>query len=376
MKFTIRPDKTVIADDIAQITFGELVPVQGGSHNAMLLADNQHITVQLPKCKVKSGVVRTSKKQYCDLEFELEAHMMVTDWMESLEEHCIDMLSEKRGDWFGSGTTAEDIEDSMVSNVKVNSDGKTFVIRVDIGGGSGMKIQYGDPCAVYDVTGSPRTLEDIKSGSSVIPLIALRHVKIANTFTINIQMTQLMLVEEQVCVVEKVVQEIEPAIENQDPSDVDEPLETESEVTAPDSEVTALESEVPAPDSEVTALESEVTAPDSEVDGGQTNDVNLDSLLGGTDDIGNADSAQVVNLDVADITETSPLQLLEPKDVRIKLYKEARQRAISARKKAIEEIMRARDIKMEFMLDDYVDSESDMDSDMESVYGDDQVYEE
>ena len=366
MKFTLRPDKTVIADDIAQITFGDLVPIQGGSHNAMLLADNQPITVQFPKCKVKSGVVRTSKKQYCDLEFELEAHMMVTDWMESLEEHCIDMLSEKRGDWFGSGTTVEDIEDSMVSNVKVNSDGKTFVIRVDIGGGSGMKIQYGDPCAVYDVTGTPRTLEDINPGASVIPLIALRHVKIANTFTVNIQMTQLMLVEEQVCVVENVVQEIEQSPENPDPLDVEDPLELASEVDVTASEV------------DVTASEVDVTA--SEVDGVRTNDVNLDSLLDGVDDIGKtnmqSDSAQVVNLDVADITETAPLQLLEPKDVRIKLYKEARQRAISARKKAIEEIMRARDIKMEFMLDDYVDSESDMDSDMESVYGDDQLYEE
>jgi len=342
MKFTLRPDKTVVADDIAQITFGDLVPVQGGSHNAMLLADNQHITVQLPQCKVKSGVVRTSKKQYCDLEFELETHMMVTDWMESLEEHCIDMLSEKRGDWFGSGTTVEDIEDSMVSNVKVNSDGKTFVIRVDIGGGSGMKIQYGDPCAVYDVTGSHRTLEDIKSGSSVIPLIAMRHVKIANTFTINIQMTQLMLVEEQICAVEKVEQEQSVTVVNQEPV-----ITTES------------------------------------VSDQETNDVldekanNVDVKLDVLDDLGKAekadDVAQLVNLDVEDITETAPLQLLEPEDVRIRLYKEARQRAIASRKKAIEEIMRARDIKMEFMLDDYIDSESDMNSDMESEYGEDEM---
>ena len=344
MKFTLHPDKTVIADDIAQITFGELVPVQGGSHNAMLLAGNQHITIQLPQCKTKSGLVRTSKKQYCDLEFELEAHGLVTDWMESLEEHCIDMLNEKRGEWFGSGTTVEDIEDSMASNVKVNRDGKTFVIRVDIGGGSGMKIQYGEPCAVYDVTGNPRTLEDIQPGSTVIPLIVLRHVKIANTFNISIQMTQLMLVEERVCVVEN--------------------LGIDTRVVEG-----SVEGSVDG------AVEESVDTPPQFGEGYDVGEVKLDTIVDVVADntIGNAkdplDIAQVVNLDVADITETTPLQLMEAKDVRIKMYKEAKRRAITARKRAIEEIMRARDIKMEFMLDDYVDSDSEVDSDMDSVYG-------
>lgn len=123
------------------------------------------------------------------------------------------------------------------------------------------------------------------------------------------------------------------------------------------------------------AVEESVDTPPQFGEGYDVGEVKLDTIVDVVADntIGNAkdplDIAQVVNLDVADITETTPLQLMEAKDVRIKMYKEAKRRAITARKRAIEEIMRARDIKMEFMLDDYVDSDSEVDSDMDSVYG-------
>ena len=64
-------------------------------------------------------------------------------------------------------------------------------------------------------------------------------------------------------------------------------------------------------------------------------------------------------LNTSDIIETHPVHLMESKDVRIKMYKEAKARAINARKMAIEATMRAKNIKMEFMLDDEVDSDSE-----------------
>ena len=157
-------------------------------------------------------------------------------------------------------------------------------------------------------------------------------------------MTQLMLVEERVCVVEN--------------------LGIDTRVVEG-----SVEGSVDG------AVEESVDTPPQFGEGYDVGEVKLDTIVDVVADntIGNAkdplDIAQVVNLDVADITETTPLQLMEAKDVRIKMYKEAKRRAITARKRAIEEIMRARDIKMEFMLDDYVDSDSEVDSDMDSVYG-------
>ena len=401
MKFTIRKGTTVVADDMSVISLGELTPIQGGSHIVPLLAKNQSITIQLPKCRVKNGVVRTSKKQYCDLEFDLKEHVLVTDWLGSFEEHCIDMLSERCGDWFGSGTSETDIEDLMISNVKVNRDGKTFTIRTDIGSGPGLKIQYADQCIAYDITGNPVPLETIDAGTTVVPLILLKCIRLAGSFSIDIQMTQAVVIEEQKCQidmsdsvavgnytlntggVEIKDTPVDEKVEVAEETPVDEKVEV-AEETPVDEKVEVAE-ETPV-DENTRNTESvsmnEVVDPVEENDQENEN-IELGAMVTGISDkdidpihIGDSnqsDPIRVVDLNIDDITETAPIELMESKEVRLKLYKDAKRRAIAARKHAIEEIMRARNIKMEFMLDDEVDSESDVDSDFESVYGDEEM---
>lgn len=398
MKFTLRKGSTVVADDMNMISFGELTPIQGGSHIVPLMANNESIVLQLPKCCAKNGVITTSKKRYCDLEFNLQEHVLVTDWFSSFEEHCIDMLSERCGDWFGSGTSEADIEDLMLSSVKVHRDGKTFSIRTDIGGGSGMKIQYSDQCIAYDITGNQVSLDTIVAGSTIVPLLLLKCIKLAGAFSIDIQMTQVVVVEEQMCQIEIPKTEIsEPDVSKPEVSepDVSEPDVSESVVTN-----TSVDDENEPTDTvdKVNQMETNAENIEESVEGNieekKVNDedkVDLDdSMMVVVDEkepIGNinrevsgsesnspsTDPIQVVDLNIDDITETAPIELMESKEVRVKMYKEAKRRAIAARKRAIEEIMRARNIKMEFMLDDEVDSESDVDSDFDSVYGDEEM---
>ena len=380
MKFTLRQGSTNIADDMSLISFGDLTPIQGGSHVVPLIANNQSITVQLPKCRVKNGVVRTSKKQYCDLEFDLKEHVVVTDWIGSFEEHCIDMLSERCGDWFGSGTSEADIEDMMLSNVKVHRDGKTFSIRTDIGSGSGMKIQYADQCVAYDVTGNPVGLDTIVADTKVVPLILLKCIRLSGTFSIDIQMTQVVVVEEQSCQID-VSDGVAENVGADVPITEDEPstedvLATEDAPSTEDGLTTGNlmlgENGADVSDKDITAIIEE---------NGSESDGNIELELTGVSEddinhIGNSttpDAIRAVDLNIDDITETAPIELMESKEVRLKLYKDAKRRAIAARKRAIEEIMRARNIKMEFMLDDEVDSESEVDSDFDSVYGDEEM---
>jgi hypothetical protein len=354
---------------------------------------------------VKNGVISTSKKQYCDLEFDLREHVLVTDWFGSFEEHCIDMLSERCGDWFGTGTSEADIEDLMLSNVKVHRDGKTFSIRTDIGSGSGMKIQYADQCIAYDITGNPVGLGTIVAGTTVVPLLLLKCIRLAGTFGVDIQMTQVVVVEEQKCQIEmsdgiegmgvgeKVeVEEVEEGEEEKKVAVSDQIATNQSDDLVEEVVQTVVNTEnipLPNPEEEATDGSPPVSRADDEIE--------LDSIMtvANPDHIGNStqetislsespptspassasqtDPIRVVDLNIDDITETAPIELMESKEVRLKMYKEAKRRAIVARKRAIEEIMRARNIKMEFMLDDEVDSDSDVDSDFESVYGDEEM---
>ena len=321
-----------------RIALGELTPVQGGSHTTQMFVDGEGIFIQLPKCTLKNGIVHTKAKVYGDLLFTDGAvERVVTDWFESLEDRAIALLGEKRVEWFGGETSLLDIEESMGTNVRIHRGGKSFTIRANIGGATGMRIQYADPCSVYDVRGNVMSLDTVDCKVQIVPLVYAKCIRLANSnFNIDIQLSQILVVdnEERMISTGPVV-----SVEQDDDAEVQESDDPDENV----------------------AIVYTTDANDTN----DTNDTN-EPLINAT--VQSLANIEEIDIGISDIHEScAPIPLMEPIEVRRRMYKDAKRRAVAARKRAIEEIMRARDIKMEFMLDDDVDTDTDLDSDFDDT---------
>ena len=66
------------------ITLANPNGLQGGCYFTKLLNDNNPLYIQTTSCKTKNGIVNTTKKSYCDLQFNNNDNIIVS-WFENLE---------------------------------------------------------------------------------------------------------------------------------------------------------------------------------------------------------------------------------------------------------------------------------------------------
>jgi hypothetical protein len=426
MKFIIDPQRT--ADDMARIHLGDLVPIQGGANTSAILVDGEGIVVQLPKCRMKNGIIQTSKKMYCDLEFGNVKDAMVCDWFDALEERCIALMGEKCGEWFGSKTTMVDIEDSMGTNVRVERKSDNFTIRTTVGGSPSMRIQYSDPCVVFNRIGTELSLDRVTNETTIIPLVMIKCVKITTSgIDIELQLTQVMVIDDAVRQIDVPDDMVDPVTDGvgtpttqatdgvgtpttQATDGVGPPTTQATDgVGTPTTQATdgAIGSATPSaigsatPSAIGSATPSAIGRATPSAIGSATPSAigratpsaigrATPSAIGraisaadtteyietphqpidtsGTSGTSGTSELSEVNIDINDISETHSTQIMESKEVRMKLYKEAKARALAARRRAIEEIMRAKNIKMEFQLDDEIDSDDSDEFDTGSEY--------
>jgi hypothetical protein len=388
MKFIIDPQRT--ADDMARIHLGDLVPIQGGANTSAILVDGEGIVVQLPKCRMKNGIIQTSKKMYCDLEFGNVKDAMVCDWFDALEERCIALMGEKCGEWFGSKTTMVDIEDSMGTNVRVERKSDNFTIRTTVGGSPSMRIQYSDPCVVFNRIGTELSLDRVTNETTIIPLVMIKCVKITTSgIDIELQLTQVMVIDDAVRQIDVPDDMVDPVTDGvgtpttQATDGVGTPTTQATDGAIGSATPSAIGSATPSAIGSATpsaigratpsaigratpsAIGRAISAADT-TEYIETPHQPIDTS--GTSGTSGTSELSEVNIDINDISETHSTQIMESKEVRMKLYKEAKARALAARRRAIEEIMRAKNIKMEFQLDDEIDSDDSDEFDTGSEY--------
>jgi len=119
--------------DYDQLSLANPTPVQGGSYFTKLsIGDKNNLLVQMPKCKTKTGIVKSGKKYYCDLLFSSADDNLVVQWFEQLEDKCRDLICKKKAIWFQDDLDDNDIETMLSSSMRLYKSGKYILVRVFI----------------------------------------------------------------------------------------------------------------------------------------------------------------------------------------------------------------------------------------------------
>lgn len=126
--------------DFKKINLLSPMNISTGNHFIqILLNDETPLYIQLPKCHIKQGSIKSTGKKssvsvdvkrYCDLIF-LNNNEQFVRWIENLEIYFQEIIFNNRENWFESNLEKEDIENSMSSMLK-SYKGKHYTLRTNI----------------------------------------------------------------------------------------------------------------------------------------------------------------------------------------------------------------------------------------------------
>lgn len=318
---------------------------KNGSYFIKLGLHNNPIYIQSPKCFVKSGMMKSGKKMFCDLVFSHENENLIS-WLEGLEETCKKRIFQNRTKWFENDLEEHEIENYLTSPYKIIKSGKQYVMRVNVP----MLI---DKCElkIYDEQEMEIPAEELKENTDVVTILEFKGIRCSvRSFQFEIELKQ-MLVVAPVKLFEKCVIHVDRGV----PSAV---------VSAP---VVAPPAVAPVPQivehRPVSPLRV-VAPPETELVDAPTTPVVMTDLVSSppakTDEMVELDDFEI---DLDDAVET--LQLRKRDDVYYKMYKEAKRKAKEAKILALSNYLEAKRIKSTYLLNDEISDDENDDGELE-----------
>ena len=404
--------------DFDCLTLGNTQSMQGGGYFTRLLFNDGPFILQTPKCYTKKGMCKTGKKIYCDLKYSIleKNESSFIDWMEKLEEKTQDLIFANRKDWFLEEPTREDIEYMWNSCIRsYKSDFRlvrTFVQKP-------RQLHKAPTITIYDENEDIKSIDDITGDSRMITIIEILGIKwTSQSAQLDVCFRQAMLLEDKPLFTQCLITN---NFNNSSSSKNNE--ETEQELAIPDlptpeDDSNKVREKIPQTgDNDKNSLdiqqstnlfldikEKSDTAKDSDTAQDLSNKIMNKEVLDleknkEQDIIKNEIETNVdienstpKNLEKADtdisdneiVIDLEPLEkrqelheidikfdevndsisLKNPNEVYIEIYKEAKKRAMQAKKLAIEAYLEAKRIKSVYLLDQF-DSESESDSQFE-----------
>jgi hypothetical protein len=310
----------------------------------------EELWIQLPQCKTKQGVVINGRKGHCDLVYD-SADTLVYDWIEKLQEHCQQLIYNKREEWFHSPLSLDDIESAFVSVTKLYKSGKSFLVRLNV-----KNVGTERAPLAFDENKAVVGLDEIPSEKTIIPMIKISCIKFSSrSFALELLLQQVMILEERVPIRECRIELKIPSIESERAAVKEETLDNE------DMEETVQSKELSQPTGEK-SNESDIREdaseeePRTKID--DTNEYNIDSTLDEMTVTLDDGLVEIDDLAIDDSEESKELTLRKPNEVYMEVYQAAKAKARVARKAAIEALLEAKKIKNTYLLDD-IDSSSD-----------------
>ena len=397
-------------------------PMQGGgSYFTKIKCDNETTFVQLPKSSTKHGIIKTKRVNYTDLMYDSNTNETETlvKWLETLQKTCIELINEKKKDWFSSQLSEKQIV-SMLSNLfRSYKGGEKTLIRTYIDSSK----NNGDlECRFFDKNEKILDYADIKESCDIIPLIVVDGIRFtARSFDIQLKAVQVMMIrkEPKTNVIDRCMikhnnlekQEIVQGIvleklsnDNLDKNDYSQEDDNKSDDSKNDMDNDAIDDNninnkinkdvleevtLDISNLEPALIDEEVV--DDVVDDDLDDDVDDDLEYDPNNDIDNTaqpiesasntnetdnnlervdileksfdDSIKEVDIKIDDEENSSQLRLKKPNDVYYEIYKIAREKAKHMKKMALKAALEAKEIKTKYMLDDLDDSDEYSDSD-------------
>jgi hypothetical protein len=380
--------------------------IQGGSYFTKIYYAKRPMYMQSPKCVSKQGVTTVGKKMYVELVISNEKDGEFISFLENLEKMCIDIIYEKRHIWFTDELEKTDIETAFASIIKSYKNGTSHLLKLNINSANNHHTKYSaiglgglQTCFIFDENNNALKVDDIQPDTTFITIIEFEGIKFTSkSFQFEMNARQILIVNEKPlfnsCLIkpkkndesnEKVnvnttdqsIASIvadahaDAAVVNEYANDC---ITTDSSVTIhepTEQTETRIEMEPTQNNGNNVSVESlgelkgeEVKGEDSELETAQSDKVNQmveHEGEGKFEDEGKCESELVeVNLDLPQELDSSfeKIKLQDANDVYYKMYKEAKEKAKSAKKMAVEAYLAAEEIKFTYNL---VDNESDSD---------------
>ena len=381
------PDERFVFD---RIQLGTPVSVFGGAYFTKMTNSSSDLYIQTPPCGTKNGVVKSGKRMFIDLLFDKTDENIVM-WFENLEEKTREIIYTKRDMWFQESVDEDDIESAFSPSVRLYKSGTYYSMRVFL---DNPRLYGGSKnITIYDDRENELTVDDITSDSKIICILQVHGIKFTSkSFQVYTQIKQAMVIKNNMfnrCCIktsgggrkegmgeEVVVYEQSPVatLENipndvDDQSVVDEDNEQNISMVVVDTErldpvdlverTNDIEHNAPlppplppptppappTPPTPLTPLTPPThLVPESVVsDDGDIIDIGFEDLSPVVAN-GSDDSLKEFTLDV-DVGSMESITLRNPDEVYYDIYKDARAKAKTARKAAIQSYIEAQNIR-------------------------------
>ncbi len=362
--------------DFSKLCLTPPTSLTGGAYFTKILLNNKPLYFQTPKCISKQGFVKSGKKIFIDLMFDNNDSVLI-NWMENLEARCQELLFDKRELWFQNNIDKDDIESTFTSPLKIYKSAKYYLLRVNV------KPQI----KIFDEMQKILNIDEVKSDNHLISIIEIQGIKFSNrNFQMEIELKQSMLVSpdpfldscfikptsikkgndtynikskhdqesnKQNNIFDNLDQDyLDNIVEEQKIESIDEKntFDNEKDLEKTKNVLFNIDKEEINTKSE----DIEMFDPDILFKNDEENKEIFDNTSANIVEIKDFDINGLNNNNLEKIT------LKNPNEVYYEMYKKAKDKAKEAKKQAIEAYIEAKNIKDMYLIDDNIDSDSDL----------------
>ena len=295
------------------IFFSQPKSVGGGGYYINLNdSNNIPLCIQFPKCKSKSGIIRTKRQRYCDLVYDKEDCEPIIHWIENIEIKCKEFFDKKKHLWFNDDVTIDDIENMLNPMYRLYKSGKNISIRCNI---DYDKKNEENNLSIFDESGKQVSNHDTLEDVYFIPLIQLNGIKFSSKIIeIELKLIQSLIIDTRnnKCLILRNNLQQEPEIQ--------EPEIQEPEIQEPEIQ----ESEIQ--ESEI--QESEIQEPEIQ-----------------------EPEIQEITFDISNIKEKEEIILNKRETIYETIYKNAKMKAEQLKEDALNAYLELKEIKIKYNFD-------------------------
>ena len=385
--------------DFSKLTLALPTSIQGGAYFTKINHINKPLYIQTTKCLSKQGIVKTGKKIHCDLMFDNNSEALI-HWFEKLETKCQELIYEKSESWFQTKLELSDIESAFSSIIRIYKSGKFYLVRTNIKNNSANNMPI---IKIYNENENILSIDDVTSDSNIISILEIQGIKFTNrNFQIEIELKQIMVLNDEPifenCLIKTGIDYKKKSISKEEINMRDLEKEIINEMNEIKSNVTFQEPDFFSNNEKENSLENNdklsnnldnnlKDSLDNSLENNFDNNLNTnyDNIIINTEnsidsenvpleieelsefDIDNNKDLKEVDFNLSLENDLETITLKKPNEVYYEKYKEARNKAKEAKKKAIMAYLEAKNIKKLYMLDELDYSDNEIDNEIEEV---------
>lgn len=168
--------------------------LQGGAYFSKIRMNNEPVIIQTPKCLTKNGIHKTEKKIYCDIMLNQDNEEFI-NWAHQLEVTIKDLIFKKRDLWFHNDMDYDSIEYHWQPLLRTYKGNKSL-LRCFIAKQKGLYKK--EMLQIYDEEENKLSLDDVTKTSKFISILEISGLKFTQqSFNIQFLIKQIMIIKEK-----------------------------------------------------------------------------------------------------------------------------------------------------------------------------------